>query len=273
MSVISPPPPAPPVQHHWRVAGVIVTVVILAVVAFLAFRMIGGSRTSAQQTPQTETSTHEISTLAVNIDAGTLSVLAGPAGQVTITRQLTFKSQPPTYSEVWDGDKLTISSVCPVRSNCEISYTVTVPAATAVNAQLVDGDVSVNGLSGALDLGSKSGSFTLAQTSGSTKISGDSGEVKGTALGSAAVDVQTSAGDVTLAFASAPTTVRVAVLDAGDLKITVPRDTAGGSGSSGYNIDATTRSGDRRVDVTHNATSVRTISVATAAGDIRLTNG
>lgn len=269
MSQLSPPLPRSPVQRPWRVSGVVVTIVILAAGVFLAFQLIGGSRTaSAEQAPHTETFSNPIGTLSVSLDAGTLSVLAGPAGQVTITRQLTYKSQPPTYSEVWNGDVLTVNSVCPVPSNCEITYTITVPAGTAVNAQLEDGDITANGLSGRLDLSSSSGSFTLVRTSGPTTITGDAGEVKGTALNSATVDVRTSDGDVTMDFAGAPTSVRVAIQDSGDLTVTVPRET---SGAAGYNIDANTRSGDRQVEVSHDPSSARSITASTAAGDLSLT--
>ena len=165
----------------------------------------------------------DISTLSVNIDSGTLAVTAGVPGEVGISRQIKWKKNQPNFDEVWDGSNLTITSVCPERSDCEIDYTITVPPGTTVPARMVDGDVSVVGLSGNLDLSSESGNSSLTRTSGSVRITGDAGEIKGIGLASSAVDVQTQAGDVTLGFLQSPNLVKASVLDAGNVTVIVPQ--------------------------------------------------
>ena len=166
---------------------------------------------------------------------------------------------------MWDGSNLTITSVCPERSDCEIDYTISVPAGTTVQAQMTDGDVSVVGLSGNLDLSSSSGNFSLTRTSGSVRITGDAGEIKGNGLASSAVDVQTQAGDVTLGFLEPPTLVRASVLDAGNVTVTVPRPESAGAG---YNIDANTRAGDRRVEIPQDPAGAKAIVLSTVSGDV-----
>ena len=264
MSVISPPRPAAGESRQWRVAGVVVTILILLTGLFFAYRFIGGSGQARAET-QNQTYQQNISALSVSLDSGTLAVKAGSAGEVGITRQLKWKKTQPDFTEVWDGANLTITSVCAERSDCEIDYTISVPPGTTVQAQLVDGDVSVVGISGNLDLSSESGNFSLTRTSGSVRITGDAGEIKGTSLASSAVDVQTEAGDVTLGFMEPPNLVRASVGDAGNVTVTVPRPESAGAG---YTIDATTRAGDRRVDIPQDPAGAKAIVLSTVSGDV-----
>ena len=266
MSVISPPPPPPPQSRPRRVAGGGVTGDNRLTRRFFAYPFNRGSGPARAET-QKQKYEQEISNLSISIDSGTLSVTAGSAGEVGITRQLKWKKAQPNFTEVWDGANLIITSVCPEPSDCEIDYTISVPPGTTVQAQMVDGDVSVVGLSGNLDLSSESGNFSLTRTSGSVRITGDAGEIKGTGLASSAVDVQTQAGDVTLGFMEPPNLVRASVQDAGNVTVTVPRTDGAGAG---YNIDANTRAGDRRVEIQQDAASAKAIVLSTVSGDVSI---
>ena len=61
--------------------------------------------------------------------------------------------------------------------------------------------------------------------------------------------------------------VKASVLDAGNVTVTVPRPDSAGAG---YNIDANTRAGDRRVEIQQDAASAKAIVLSTVSGDVSI---
>jgi len=84
-----------------------------------------------------------------------------------------------------------------------VGFRVTVPAGLDVTVQTNNGDIDLQGLSGAVDLTT------------------NNGEIDGTRIAAGSVQVTSDNGDVKLAFSTAPDDV-VAYSDNGDVTIEVP---------------------------------------------------
>jgi hypothetical protein len=199
----------------------------------------------------TSTETHryqvgeQVTKLVLNADAGSVDVTAGD-GPVQVTEVWRYSRNAPTTSHQTTGGVLTLTdSSCGTHlGRCEVDYTITVPAATAVVITTSAGGITVSGLAGDL------------------KVDSDAGTVEGTGLASQHTTVHTSAGRVRLAYRVAPVDVS-ARTDAGAVSVLVP---AGDS----YAVHADTDAGKLTVEVPQDGGSTRTITAHTDAGAVEV---
>lgn len=131
---------------------------------------------------------------------------------------------------------------------CDAGFDVAVPPATEVHAETTSGDITVEGLMGAI--------VTHAT----------SGDIVGRALASSDVSASTTSGDVELVFREAPLQVGVAVTS-GSIRIVVPNDGAR------YEVVVRTSSGDVVNDVGSDPASAARIVATTTSGDIEIVRG
>jgi DUF4097 and DUF4098 domain-containing protein YvlB len=121
--------------------------------------------------------------------------------------------------------------------------------------------VSVDGISGALNLHSSDGDVSVSNDSGSLQLSSDDGNVQGTDLSSMAVVASSTDGDVNLRFTTPPRSVSGTSSD-GNVEVGLPR------GPAPYLVSASSADGNRSVNVHTDSTSDRRISVASNDGDV-----
>jgi DUF4097 and DUF4098 domain-containing protein YvlB len=252
-----------PVTRGWLVAGVLVTVAVVAFGTVIVLRTLAGSGTPDTQR-ESQAFQHRITAIELELDSGNITLLPGDSDRVDLDRTLRWRRTRPAVVEQWNGDTLRVSGSCHEENNCSVDYVVRVPADVAVRAHTEAGAVTIRGITGGLDVMNRAGDITVADTAGGVRIRGSAGNVTGSGLRSAEVDVQTSDGNVTLSFATAPASAR-AVVKAGAIRISVPR---AGSGEDGYHVQANTTHGRRQVSVAEDSAGGHSILAETVDGDV-----
>lgn len=190
-----------------------------------------------------------VSRVEVEARSGTIQVRPGPDGSSQVDRFLTWNGDAkPQLTQEVRGDTLHVVATCQDDDDrCDTELVLTVPATSAVQADLGAGNVDVTGLSGTLDL-----------TTGA-------GNVAGTGLVAAPVTAKTPAGNVDLAFAAAPPTVD-AEATAGNVTVRLPVGPV-------YEVDATSTAGTERVEVPDTPGAEHTISARSSAGNVSVVPG
>lgn len=187
-----------------------------------------------------------VQTLKVSNPAGTIRVTAANgSSQVHVAQQPTGK--PTAYRQA-AGSTATIGSHCPAGTdNCHMDYQIQMPPSVALNVAGEAGQVILQG------------GLTKAQ------ISTQAGKVSGTGLGRGSFTVATQAGEVDLAFASAPALAKVTT-QAGAINVTVP---TGGP----YRVSASSDVGSKDVTVPDNANAANIIDLQADLGSVSLHPG
>lgn len=254
----------------------------------------------------------EGTTLEVDTGSGSIEISAGPGRNVTVigTVKVNRKSfwrravdkdeilayvqeNPPVELE---GDRLTIGRIedRSVRKRVSISYVITVPADTSVNADTGSGSILVSGLAAPVSVDSGSGRLTLRDISGPVRAEAGSGRIRAEQIagefrgstGSGSIYLsQTAPGDVDVSTGSGSIELTGIVgalkADAGSGSITVDGAQQGdwtldtGSGSitvqlpddAAFYLDAESRSGGITVD--HPLTVQGKISKRHVRGEVR----
>ncbi len=197
-------------------------------------------------------------------NSGDIAVNASDDGRVHVHVRVQYGLYKPRLVEQSTSDGVTLESNCRgwVGFNgCRVDYSVSVPPSFAVTVVASTGDVSATGLSGPVQLTTSAGDVQVSRMTGELRLRTSAGDVHGNELRSPQVDARTSAGDVTLAFSTAPDRV-AAQTSAGDVDIAVPRGDL-------YRVSAGSRAGSENVDSSlQSADSTRSITVTTSAGDV-----
>ena len=185
-------------------------------------------RLAADHSSATRTITRPVKLLRIDDTGGSVTVDAGPPGQVRLREDLDWVLRKPKVEHRWDGDTLLVTVLCPDGSGpfhalgCRADVRIEVPADTAVQSVAAAGSTTVSGISGAVDLSAGSGPVTLTAVVGPVTVSTASGPVQGDGLRSPRVQVQSTSGPITLNFAAAPAVATVGSTS-GPIDIGVPR--------------------------------------------------
>ena len=189
-----------------------------------------------------------VKSLKVKGEVGEVDVTARKgASKVSVVEKRTDKAKP---SHSVAGSTATLKYSCPGGFNidtCRVDYDVTLPARAAIDVDNSAGEIKLNG--------------ALTDVAAKT----DAGKIAASALGRGTVNASTSAGQVDLAFASAPRLVTTST-DAGSTTITVP-------GTASYRVKASTSVGDTNVKVPNDPSAQNRIEAKTDVGDITIKKG
>jgi Putative adhesin len=252
------------VRLIWRVVGAIVTTGTLIPGSLFARTLIGAVSRPPPPTVQHQTYKRPVSQVVLNLGSGNVTLLPGPAGQVTVER---LQRGHPALTQHWDGSTFGIRARCAAAKKmlgisgggCSLSYTLWIPSGTLVDARTSSGDISVHDLTGSLHLAAGSGDIGLANTTGTVQATDSSGDLVGTGLRSPAVTARLGQGDLRLTFLTAPRAAS-ATTSSGDIDIAVPE--------GHYRTSAQTGSGDRLVDVITDRGSAAAITARSGSGDV-----
>lgn len=144
---------------------------------------------------------------------------------------------------------------------CNQDLVIQVPTTFQISAHSSGGDVSADGaFTGDLDLNSSAGDVSADGVSGPLILKSSAGDVDGRNLRSLDVTASSSAGDVDVRFATAPTRVE-AGSSAGDVDVRVPVDVQ-------YHVTTQSSAGDHVSSVPENSSSSHTINAHSSAGDV-----
>jgi hypothetical protein len=123
------------------ISGILVLLVILGGIIFVVGRVRSGVTVSVSANP----------TIIANECDGTVTVLVGPANQVTLAGLF------PTYNQDTSANTIKLNS-------CDNGATLTVPAETNLTLDTNAGNIIVFGVSGTMNLSSNGGNITLVQS-------------------------------------------------------------------------------------------------------------
>ncbi|WP_441245353.1 DUF4097 family beta strand repeat-containing protein [Kitasatospora sp. McL0602] len=186
-----------------------------------------------------------ITTLQVRSPGGTVEVVAGTQDTVQVTETVRYDGDKPTVGHTTSGGALSLeASECGHGIGhrvCQVSYRVEVPKSVEVKIRNTGGDVTVTGLSGALDLTADGGAVRVAEVT------------------SKRLTAHADGGTVTAKFAAAPDMVDI--------------DSAGGSVTAqlpdaAYAVDATTDGGSQKVQVRTDPGSSHKVKVRSDGGSV-----
>jgi hypothetical protein len=228
----------------WLVTGAVVTVVLIAS-GCLPMWYLTSYQAKTYRLVQRASYAGQPAGLVVRLTSGDITVLAGRAGQVEVTRELEWSAAKPVIDESWQGHAFDIQQDCPTGlfdQTCAVNYTIAVPPGVTVSASTDGGTINVARLDGRLTLASQSGGITV------------------TGSRSAEVQASTYSGDVRLSFTAAPIFVRGDTLS-GDVSIAVPL-------GKSYDVAANTAAGNQVIRVSQNPAAPQYISASTDSGNI-----
>jgi hypothetical protein len=243
--------PAPaPVQHPRRQAQRAVAVAVGAAgLLALAGGGLAVANNAMSQHDQRSFTAIGIRDIRINVDAGDLTLLHGPAGgKVAVDTSSDWAwSQPDARHTVQKG-VLTLSGTCPHFGvgTCRVNHRVTVPAGVDVRVSISSGDISATGLD-------------LARLDVVT----DSGNISVRDIDARRVHAETSSGDVAASLTRSPEQVS-AKTSSGNVTLTVP--------DGPYNVDAGTSAGQVRINVDDNPSAARRLAAHSSSGDVTVSH-
>lgn len=149
--------------------------------------------------------------LSVTLGNGNITIVSGPAGQVTLTRLLKWTTAKPVIDEHWDGGVLSISQDCATSlfgRGCSVSYRIAVPPGVPLNLSTGSGAITA--------IGARSANVQASSGSGDIRL--------GFATAPTQVNVQTGSGDVSVEVPPGASYVVTANADDGNTDKGIPDD-------------------------------------------------
>jgi Putative adhesin len=280
----------------WGVSGLVTTAALIVSGTYL---ITSAGRAEHEQPARTATRTvtvpQPVTSLTVQSYGDPVQVTAGPVRRVEVTETLNYDPQeggPPAVAQSVSGGHLSLGDPACANSDCDVSFSVTVPSDVTATVTTEGGPVTVSGVAGAnLDSGSGpvratgiGGPLTVITGGGPLQLDGLAGTLSAdtgggplTAQGVAArtATITTGGGDAQLAFSAPPDTVTVNT-EGGSLTLDGPAgilsaDTGGGpltvQGVAATTATITTGGGDARLAF---ATDPDTVTVSTDGGSAQL---
>jgi DUF971 family protein len=241
-------PPAAPVQHHRlqarRVVAVAAGAASVLILAGGGFAVANHAMTQHDRTSFTATG---IRGLVVDVDAGDLTLVSGPAGgRVVVDTSRDWAWSQPDASHTVNNGVLTLSGDCPNLGvgTCRVNQRVTVPAGVDVRVSISSGDISATGLNLAgLD------------------VRTDSGDITARNINARRVRAESNSGNVAASLSGSPDQV-IAETSSGNVTLTVP--------DGAYNVDADTSAGQVHINVEDDPTAEHRLSAHSSAGDVTI---
>ncbi|GLZ80534.1 lipoprotein [Actinorhabdospora filicis] len=209
---------------------------------------------------QSQTYTDAVTAIDIHSDSGEVTIKAGAEGEIKVERTLHWYNTKPKVDEKFEGTTFKVYD--DQNCNCGIDYVITVPKSVSAKLDIDSGDLSIEGVTGAVDVTADSGNVTLEDLPGALTINASSGDIRGDRLSGATATVTASSGSVNLTFTTAPSSLDLNV-DSGDVDVTVPNV------AEGYKTNVKADSGDVDTDgLTKNDSSARSITIDVDSGNV-----
>ena len=208
----------------------------------------GGSSSASQGASGSYQLDPAVTALHFNADAASVDVTAQEGAQaISVTEQ----TRGATTTKEVTGTNAVLTSRCPsgidFGDSCRVDYKVTIPARVTVDIEGAAGDIVLTG--------------PIAKATVNTTAS----RISGSGLGAGTFQATTTAGEIGLTFAVAPTLVEVKST-AGSITLTVP-------GAEKYNVSVETTIGAQDVTVDKDSSSSHRINVETTVGAVTVKKG
>ena len=205
------------------------------------------------------------SALSVEAALGSVQVVPGDPGQISVRRRLTYGLRPPSVEERIDGDTFRVrDDACPVdvAFPCHVRWLIEVPRDLDVEVRTAAGAITVSGLAGKVKLTSESGDVRASGPSGKlVTLRSHDGRVTAQNISSAQVVATSDNEAVQLTFRSPPALV-VGRSQKGQVGVVLP------DGDDAYKISAKSQGGSRTVAAKTSDDAKRRIDILSATGDV-----
>lgn len=203
--------------------------------------------------------------LVVRAHVGSVHVIGGASGQVSVTERISFRGTAPDTTHRTAGGTLILDSGCPALETCAVSYDVSVPKAMTVRVTTSVGEIRLRSLSGQVSAHTNAGDINLAAVSGPVEATGHAGSILGSEVSSARATLRSSAGTIDVTFSAAPATV-TATSDVGTVTLRVP-------GNVPYDVTASVGVGSVHVGVARSPASPHAITARARTGSVTIEPG
>lgn len=211
-------------------------------------------------TTTAETGTSETpSAIVVNSGSGSVTITAADSG-VNVTAEINSGDEPPWSAETV-GNEFVIDDGCDGIEDCDVDFIIEVAGTADVTVNSASGGVTIADMNSSITVTGSASSVLLNGITGPINVDLASGDVLGARLVSTVATFNTGSGDldVTLTEVFDSLTVTSA---SGDVKAQVP--------GGGYDIDATTASGEVEIDVDDVDGAAAKITMNTGSGDVTI---
>lgn len=237
---------------------------VLAAAGWEAFSMVG---LFAQASQHVETSyPWNGGEISVQSWSGYVHVVVGSGNEVGVSYTEHYQLKKPTVTGAVAGNGVALNAKCPggiFANNCEINYTLTVPAGANLVIHTGDGGIKVAASTGSLTLSTGAGGISLSAVSGAVDARTGDGGINATELHSPSVQAKAGGGGIHLAFDAVPSKVDASTGDGG-IDIRVP------DASGPYKVSASTGNGGKAVNVPTDPNATKLITAHTGSGGITI---
>lgn len=236
----------------------------LAAVFCLAGIVVAAATFAGARDRSTFTQAGSVRSVDVDVEAGRIHVVAGE-GETTIHRTRRYLFGAPTVEETLVDGVLRVRAECgtPIELRCAVDYRLEVPAGISLRVRTDRGSVTVEGITGTVDVETGAGGVRLAGTRGPLQLQTSAGSIEGDDVVAGFVDAGTDAGRIRLSLAEPSGRVDLRT-DAGSIDLALPL------APGGYRVTTETRAGDVEVSVDEDPEAGRAVTARTGAGDIRV---
>lgn len=206
-----------------------------------------------------------VRSVEVDVQAGGVAVVAAPADTVTVERTRKFLRGAPRTTESVEDGVLRIRAECQrvVAVGCEVTYRIEVPAGVPVKIRTGSGPVTVDDLTGMVEVDTGAGAVRLNRIHAGARVNTGAGNVVGVDLMASFIDVTTEAGSIGLSLAAAPGRLGLQT-GAGSIDVALP------ASEGGYRVTAESGAGQVDVSVAQDPGASRTVAAKSGAGPISI---
>ncbi|HEV2809938.1 MAG TPA: DUF4097 family beta strand repeat-containing protein [Acidimicrobiales bacterium] len=203
----------------------------------------------------------------VDVDAGRIHVVAGPADAANVDRTRRYLGREPVTEESLINGVLRVRAECRrfVTAGCAVGYRLEVPAGVAVRIRTDRGSVEVEGITGMVEVDTSAGGVRLVRTRGPVRVTTSAGNVDAQDVVAEFLDATTGGGRIRMSLAEPPGRLGLRT-GAGNIDVALP------TALGGYRVDADAAGGKVDIGVVNDPGSSRTIMARSAAGNIRITS-
>ncbi|MFF2806070.1 DUF4097 domain-containing protein [Streptomyces sp. NPDC058000] len=199
----------------------------------------------------------QITAVRVDTSDGGVTVRGGKGGStVSVHRKVTYRGdrpQGPTHRV--EGGILVLGGCG--NDHCSVTYTVDLPGTVPVTGGTSNGAINLSKVA-AVRVTTSNGEIDLDGVSGAVDVRSEDGAITGKGLAGTGIKAETSDGEITLTAAK-PQNIRAKTSN-GAVSVTVPDDR--------YQVSAETSNGAKRIEVRNDPSGRYRLDLTTSNGEI-----
>jgi hypothetical protein len=245
-----------------RVFGVLAILLALVTVGWFVVVLLDFATV---RTYRTTSSYPVVSTLELRTGDADVHVVPDSPNRIVVDVDTRHGLQHQNFRAGIQGDALVLTGGCQQFFGflCHTTVTVHGPAQLAINGDIRDGEVSANGIAGAVDLAAGDGDLSFSHTSGPMQIRNGDGDVDLFELSTDSLLLRMGDGDLEASLTNSPRSIRVQAGD-GDLNVCLPRS------APPYAVTVHHGDGSLTKEIPSDPRVSRTLVVDAGDGDITL---